>query len=245
MTDYAPFRHYITAKLDLVIANETNRSAFGPSITLSRQAGARAVSIGEKLVEHLKCRSSYLDSNWTLFDQNLVKTIIEDNHLPPDVEPQMLEDHVHLMTDVISEVFKTKLSDWTLFDHSVHTIRKLCQMGHAVVVGRGGNFMTQDLANTFSVRLVGSFEQRLKHVQKKFGMTEKAAESYINDKDAGRRRYVKSHLHQNIDDPTVYDMVLNTDDLSDDSVVAIITQALEEWARESVKNVGAGNVDLK
>ncbi len=196
------------------------------------------------LIDHLKSGTAYQDTHWTLFDQNLVKTVIEDNHLPPEVERQMPEDHVHLMTDVVREVFKTKTSDWTLFEHTVHTIRKLCRMGHAVVVGRGGNFITADLPNTFSVRLVGSFEQRLEHIQKKFGMTEKAAEDYIHEKDSGRRRYVKSHLQKNIDDPAAYDITLNTDGLADSAAVEIITQALEQWANGPAKAVKAREVTL-
>jgi hypothetical protein len=236
---FIPFEHFLAAKLEVHLSEADEAPPWGPSITLSRQAGARAVTIGEKLTTQLQNKSRYKDSLWTLFDQDLVKTIIEDNHLPPDVENQMDEDRVHLMTDAVREVFKSKPSDWTLFNHSVHTIRKLCRLGHAIVVGRGGNFITTDLTNTFRVRLVGSFASRRAHLQQKFGMTEQAAEAYIQEKDAGRRRYVKSHLQGDAEDPTGYHLTLNTDDLADDSAVVIIAGALEEWATGPEKRAEA------
>ena len=240
MTDaIAPFQQYLSAKLEAAVTTAKPSSAFAPSITISRDAGARAVSVGEKLADHLKRASAFQDPHWTLFDQNLVKTIVDDNHLPPEVEEQMPEDRVPLISDVVREVFKAKPSDWSLFDHSVHTIRKVCRLGHAIVVGRGGNFVTADLTNTFRIRLVGSVEQRRKHLQRKFGLSEEAADDYIRDKDGARKRYVKTHLHEDVADTTSYHLTINTDELSDESVVAIITYALEEWAAGQARLVNA------
>ena len=225
MTDQiAPLQKYLAAKLEMAIARAAEEPTLAPSITISRQAGARAVSIGEKLTAHLQHGTRFKNSDWTLFDQNLVKTIIEDNHLPHELEQQMPEDRVHLMP-----------TDRTLFQRSAYTIRKLCRLGHAVVVGRAGNFITEDLTNTFRIRLVGSFECRRDHLQQKFSMTAKAAQEYIHEKDTARMRYVKSHVHEDIEDSTAYHLTINTDELSDDSVVAIITYSLEEWAAGPAK----------
>ena len=227
---FVPFQHFLAAKLEVSVLDVETEASWAPSITLSRQAGARAVTIGEKLTKYLQTETAYRHFLWTLFDQNLVQTMIEDNHLAPEVETQMGEVRERLMVDAVREMFKAKPRDWTLFNHSVHTIRKLCQLGHAIVVGRGGNFITSDLTNTFSVRLIGSFAERQAHIKGKFGMTERVAADYIDERDAGRRRYVKSHLQQDIDDAAGYHLILNTDDFSDDSAVKVIAQVMEEWA---------------
>ncbi|NCF87010.1 MAG: hypothetical protein GWQ08_16015 [Verrucomicrobiaceae bacterium] len=227
---FVPFQHFLSSKLEVRTADMDTEPQWSPSITLSRQAGARAVTIGEKLTKYLQTESVYRHALWTLFDQNLVQTIIEDHHLKPEVEQQMDEDRVRLMVEAVREVFKVKPSDWSLFNNSVNTIRNLCRLGHAIVVGRGGNFISADLPNTFSVRLVGSLAVRQAHLQRKFGLNVKAAAGYIHEKDVARRRYVKSHLQQDIDEAAGYHLILNTDDLADDSVVKIIAQAMEEWA---------------
>lgn len=225
-----PYQHFLATKLEMQVAESGELPATAPSITISRQAGARAVSIAEKLTQHLETTSRYRQGNWTLFDQELVKTIIEDHHLPPEAESLMAEDRPLPMTDRIKELFTRKIADWTLFEHSVHTIWKLCGMGHAIVVGRGGNFIAADLTNTFCVRLVGSVAQRTQHLQHKYGLTEKAALELIDQKDTARRAYVRTHFHHDIDDPTGYDLIVNTDDFSDDAAVHIIAYALQEWA---------------
>lgn len=228
MSEVVPFRRFLAAKLELSAARASASQV--PSITLSRQAGARAVSIGEKLVQSLQEDSPLKDPHWTLFDQDLVRTIVEDNDLPPGTEQDMPEDSVSMIGDAVREVFRKKPSDWTLFEHTVHTIRKLCDMGHAIVVGRGGNHIAADLANTFRVRLVGSFACRRDHVMEKFGMTEKAADDYLDTRDNGRRRYVKAHLGEDIEGPASYDLIINTDRLSDDTVVSIIIHAVASWS---------------
>ena len=86
---FVPFQHFLASKLEVNIADVDTELAWSPSITLSRQAGARAVTIGEKLTKYLQTESAYQHPLWTLFDQNLVQTIIEDNHLKPEVECQM------------------------------------------------------------------------------------------------------------------------------------------------------------
>ena len=154
----------------------------------------------------------------------------------------MPEDRVHLMREAIQEAFHSKPTDRTLFQRSAYTIRKLCRLGHAIVVGRAGNFIAEDLTNTFRVRLVGTFECRRHHLQQKFGMTAEAAEAHIREKDTARKRYVRAHVHEDIEEPTAYHLIVNTDELADDSVVAIIAYALEEWADGPAKAAKAMRV---
>src|ERR1700744_5816658 len=52
-----------------------------PSITLSRETGAGAVTIGKMVLEILQ-NESHGPLPWTLFDRNLVEKVIEDHSLP-------------------------------------------------------------------------------------------------------------------------------------------------------------------
>ena len=63
--------------------------SFRPSLTISRTTGARAVSIASKLAEFLDTNDPSAEHGWTLYDENLVDTIIKDNNLPFEIRSFM------------------------------------------------------------------------------------------------------------------------------------------------------------
>jgi cytidylate kinase len=88
---------------------------------------------------------------------------------------------------------------------------RLAQIGNVILVGRGANIVTKELENVFHVHLVGTLEKRIKRAQEVFNLDEKAATKYIKQKDKSRRRYIKDNFDQDMDNPLLYHVVINTD----------------------------------
>jgi cytidylate kinase len=61
------------------------------------------------------------------------------------------------------------------------------------------------------VRLVGSLERRVKHMQELEDLSPKAARQWVEREDRGRRRYVKKYFGKDIEDGLSYHLVINTD----------------------------------
>jgi cytidylate kinase len=57
-------------------------------------------------------------------------------------------------------------------------------------------------------------------------LDDKAAEKYLHDEDTGRRRYVKTNFEKDIDDPLLYDAVLNTATLGFERTADILAGTL-------------------
>ena len=201
-----------------------------PSLTLSRQAGARAASIGEQLVQYLDQFDETADHGWAVVDQRLVAKVIEDHKLPDSVAQYLPENVRNPISDTLEEILGLHPSSWSLFHYTVQTIRKLCALGNVIVVGRGGNLATADFPNTFHVRLVGSVKNRVRQARDGYGMGEAEAQKWVKQTDHARARYVKRHLESDIDDPTNYHLILNTDRLCDSLAAKIIGDSLLEWA---------------
>ncbi|MFM8788740.1 MAG: AAA family ATPase, partial [Chthoniobacterales bacterium] len=91
-----------------------------------------------------------------------------------------------------------------------------------IIVGRGGNIITAKLKGGLHVRLVAPETVRLAHLKSHLKMDDKAAEKHLHDEDAGRRRYLKSNFEKDIDDPLLYDAVLNTATLGFDRTADIL-----------------------
>src|SRR6476660_9611793 len=61
-----------------------------PAITISRETGAAAITIGQMVTESFQ--SLEKTHSWALFDQNIVKAVLEDQGLPKRLEEFIKED---------------------------------------------------------------------------------------------------------------------------------------------------------
>ncbi|MDQ8206873.1 cytidylate kinase-like family protein [Coraliomargarita sp. SDUM461003] len=225
---YQECRGYIAAHLHHKPEFPVKATERPPAITISRQAGARGRTIGLKLQNELRAMAPKAPIPWTLFDDNLVQQVLEDHQLPADLEKFMPDDAISELQSSINELLGRHPSLWTLFEKSVSTITRLSRMGHCIIVGRGGHEITRGFPNVIRVRLIGSMEQRMRQMTQGHGMSATAAQKYIKEEDAARRRYIKQHFDADIDAPTRYDLVINTDHLNDDSIVRLLIASVEQ-----------------
>lgn len=207
-TDYfAKYRAYFVSQKDR--APLTGPSHL-PFVTLSRQAGAGAETVAHLLAEKLNAGLPKDDQPWTVFDKNLIAQVLEDADLPQEIAKLVHEDKDTTVQSIVGELLGLHPSMWTIFHHTSDTILKLARLGRCIIVGRGGNLITAKLPGGVHLRLVAPEEVRLAHLINDLKMDGPAAEKYLHEEDAGRRRYVKTNFERDIDDPLTYDAVLNT-----------------------------------
>lgn len=197
-----------------------NRRFRRTAVTLSRLCGTRATDIGQRLAERLGAVDG--GGPWAVFDDNLVRQVLQDHALPQRLAKFMPEDVPSLVDDALCEILGVHPSDWTMFQHTADTIYRLAAMGRVIIVGRGSNVITRHMPSVLHVRLVGAFERRVAQVGKAMRLGETEARDHVVRKDRARRRYVMAHFDRDIDDPLGYDVVLNTDNLSDEDVARAV-----------------------
>lgn len=185
-------------------------SAIKPAITISRMAGAGGRTVAAKLAEYLQSKVPQ-PVPWTVFDRKLVEQVLEDHHLSRRVADYMPENHKSMLADIFEELLGLHPSSWTLVHQTAETILRLAQMGNVILLGRGASVITSRLDSSFHVRLVGSIEKRAERVQSIHALDPRAAIEFVNREDKGRRRYLKENLHEDIDNPLLYHLVVNTD----------------------------------
>jgi limonene-1,2-epoxide hydrolase len=181
------------------------------SVTISREAGSGGNTIAENLVAQLQ-RTNRKDARpWTMFDRNLIERVLEDHQLPARLAKFFPEDRLTELQDIMDEVFGLRPGSWKMVEQASETILRLAALGGAVIVGRGANIVTRKLPDVLQVRLVGSLEVRVRRLAETRGMTRKSALDYIHREDMGRRRYVKKYFAEDIENPLLYHVVINTD----------------------------------
>jgi cytidylate kinase len=196
------------------------------AVTISRQTGSGAHVVAEKLAACLQAHTPSDARPWTVFDRNLVEKVLEDHNLPQRLARFMPEDRVSEIADTMDELFGLHPSSWTLVRQTTETILHLAELGNVILIGRGATVITGKVDYVFHVRLVGSLEKRVAHIQELHGLNKQAALELVRREDRGRRRYLKAHFKTDLDDPLFYHLVINTDLVSYENAAQLIADAM-------------------
>lgn len=196
------------------------------SLTISRQAGSGAHSIGEHVAALLQARSPKDSCPWTVFDRNLVEKVLDEHNLPKSLARFMAEDRISEVTDTMDELFGLHPPSWDLVRKTSETILNLAQLGHVVIIGRGANVITAKMEDVFHVRLVGSEEKRIERASEIYELSRRAAREFIQKGDRGRTRFMRKYFNVNIDDPLGYHLVINTDRIGYKETAKLILDAM-------------------
>jgi cytidylate kinase len=97
--------------------------------------------------------------------------------------------------------------------------------GGAMVVGRGGQMILREHPGVFRVQCIARFEVRVYNIIKREGVKWREAAHRVRRADEQRAGYMRRFYNMNWLDPSLYDLVINTDRISTDVAVEMIVQA--------------------
>jgi cytidylate kinase len=188
------------------------RRVTGPFITLSREAGSGGASLARLLARKLNAGAP--DDDWRIYEGNLTTRMLHDNQLPARFARYLPEDKVPEINASIGELVGLHPSLLELVKKTNETMQQLATRGHAILVGRGANFATKDVAGGVHVRLIAPAADRARYLAQLYNISETEALARNAKCDAARRRYVKATFDTDVGDATAYDLVINTAQVS-------------------------------
>ncbi|MCC6255276.1 MAG: cytidylate kinase-like family protein [Ignavibacteriaceae bacterium] len=189
--------------------SDTKKEIF-PCITISRQTGSGSYEVSEILIDILQRRTKEPENPWTYFNKELINKVLAEFKLPKAFSNYLSEDKYSHISDAVNELLGVKPSDWTIINKTTEVILQLAHYGKTIIVGRGSTVITAKLPNCINVRLIAPLENRIKHVQDIFSFSRMEAMDYIKREDESRRKHLKSHFFRELDDPTLYHLIINT-----------------------------------
>ncbi|MBU1451074.1 MAG: cytidylate kinase family protein [Proteobacteria bacterium] len=101
-------------------------------------------------------------------------------------------------------------------------------MGDAVILGRGAQIVLAKQPAVLKARIVAPFRVRVERVAQRKGISQDDAADYVRRYDRQRRSLIESIFQVDLNDWSLYDMVLNTTDLPQKLVVDTICLAARE-----------------
>jgi cytidylate kinase len=124
-----------------------------------------------------------------------------------------------------------------LLDRLHAVMYELAGRGNAVFLGRGGNVLLRSVPGTLHIRIIASRQKRLRNLLER-GLKREEALAAMEKSDHERESFIKFAFRRDWEDPELYDMVLNTDNLAVDLAAHIIVGAARtEDARDRSADV--------
>ena len=187
------------------------------TIAISRQSGARGTTTARAVGERL---------GWAVYDRELVERIAQDMKLQARLLEGVDEKKVGWLREFMESFSSAPVvSDIAYVHRLAKTIASLVAHGDCVLVGRGVTHILP-VETTLRVRLVAPVAWRVAGMSRKLGVSEEEAAVKVAAIDRQRVQFVREHFNQDTTDPSLYDLVLNTERFSVEQCADLIVEAL-------------------
>jgi len=191
------------------------RSRPGPVIGITRDAGCSGDLIAQKLASEL---------GLVLYGWEIVERIAQDEHVSARV------------VATLDETVRSELENWLVGSadgaslsagHYMNSLRKvlfaIAAHGHAVIMGRGANFLIPPESRTVGLRLIAPLHVKTANTMQALGLPEQSAQEHIAKVERAQRLWVRKCCHADIEDATNYHAVINTALVTPQGIVNMVS----------------------
>jgi cytidylate kinase len=181
-----------------------------PLITITQNFGSDGVAIARKVAEALK---------WDLFDDTQFHELIERQGISTREIHQLSEKspgYWELFYKNRPQVFLNVVESVVL---------EAAKQGDGVIVGYGSQILLRDFDCAMHVRIHDSETHRAERLASSQGLSREAAVKLIRRRDKEQAGFYKFAFQLDIDDFTLYDLVIHTQKLNADTAAGLIVAA--------------------
>lgn len=188
-------------------------------VTISRQAGAGGSEIARRLGEAFKM---------DLIGRQLIQHVAKSARMSTRVVEFLDEKAVSRIEAMINSLFATRhLSSDVYFRHLTRVIATIGEHGNAIVVGRGAHLLLPK-EKTLRLRFIAPRDCRIGYFMKSRNMTRQEAVKYVEQRDADRAGFIEKYFKTEADDPSHFDLVVNTEMAGIEGAFLIVSAALRQ-----------------
>jgi cytidylate kinase len=168
-------------------------------ICISRGSHGYGIQLAERLAEKLGYRCIARES---LTDEATLQGIPVGRIETAIVKRRPLSEEIEIQVDRFKAYVTASLCERAIADENI------------VYHGRTGHLVLPGVSHVFRVRAIASMEERIELAMARMSISREKAKKYIADVEEDRRRWVRMLYNVDWDDPSLYDIVINTQHLS-------------------------------
>ena len=201
---------------------------FSPIITVGRQYGSGGREVAKKLAEIM---------NVAFYDKELLAEASKESGICQEVMETYDEKQGKRSFFSMMGSFQGRIDPGNMYlemplNHRIFlaqfdAIRKVADQGPCVIVGRCADYVLRDHENVLNIFIKASMEERVKRIEKLYGLDPMKAEESIRKADKQRATYYNYYATGTWGDVANYHLCLDTGVLGVDGAVELIRRAVE------------------
>ena len=175
-------------------------------ITIGRQFGSGGKAVADELGRRLGI---------PVYDNELITKAAQESGFSAELFVQSDEKkRFFSLTSIFSSNFggdsDNYMSDKNLFKIQCETIKMIAEQGPAIIVGRCSDYVLRERKNTLDVFLTSPFEERVKMVSHREGISLEKAHEMVEREDKNREEYYNYYTFGNWGVASNYDLCLDS-----------------------------------
>ena len=204
-------------------------------ITISRQSGSQGNEITRILCERL---------GYGYFDKKMIDDLAEKLGWHPERIIDLSEQTHHAKTFMeqmlsgFQTPFGTVAGSYTRDQYIArefvnvsqvkHLILSAYEHGNVVIVGRGSQVVLAGKPGVLHVRVVAPLDKRIETWQSRQVLSYEEARRLVRERDKAHKDFVEVYFDADLNDCSLYDLVVNTNQLIPEDAADVIIAALEK-----------------
>lgn len=131
---------------------------------------------------------------------------------------------------IYNEGDKKFLTNENLFNYQAKVIRNLTIASgqSCIIIGKAANYILRNFPNVVRINIQAPIDYCIKNIEERLSRTEKEAERKILETNKYRTDYYKYYTGREWNDPTEYDLSINTEAVGEDYAVELIMKYLQD-----------------
>ncbi len=176
-------------------------------ITITQDYGSHGYYVAQKVAEELQ-----LD----LYDDETLRTAA--------VKMGVKTENLNALKEQVPGFFDRLMSvkPGVYLDVLQGVVYEISSKNNGVIVGHGSQVLLKDFGCALHVRIVSPVEKRVHYFMEKQGIEEDLARKIVHSKDDGFKSFFQYAFNMDINDPLLYDLVLNTDKVGIETIISHI-----------------------
>lgn len=176
----------------------------GKTIIISRRYGCQGFPVANRLKEILDAEGK---GEWTIFDRQLIELISKEEGIPQKVLLESInQEETH---NILSSFFPAETEQNDYYEMMARYIVNIARKGHAIIVGRGAEFLTKDLHNCFRFRIDADQDFRIKNMALVNKVSFDQAKKLVEENEDVMEKFIAEHFSLKVGELADYDAIFN------------------------------------
>ena len=194
-------------------------------ITINREVGSGGHTVGRKLAEKLQvkyCDKAVIEGLTKKFGLTLER--IEEIKAQKKSWWNDINNYYQTLVNSASQPMDAEvgLDNKSMFETEKRILQEIAAQTSCVVAGRTGFMVFRDWPNHLNIFIQASMEHRVQRIMRRQNVSEQEARDIITRMDSSRETYIQKYEDTSRYDTRNYQLVISTDELSEDDAVEVI-----------------------